>query len=96
MRFVRLSLSCFTPERVGFVLNDNDKKNIFKAYLYCNQIWTSENIKINNTTFGHGRESRKSYFVDLSLKLDVPISEFKLFNPTLPLHNYFHVILVCF
>jgi len=80
MRFVRLSLSCFTPERVGFVLNDNDKKNIFKAYLYCNQIWTSENIKINNMTFGHGRESRKSYFVDLSLKLDVPISEFKLFK----------------
>lgn len=80
LRFVRLALSCFTPERRDFRLNACHLKNIFKAYLYCNQLWTDEYVKINRITYPSLRQSSKSALIDISLKLEIPYSEFKFFK----------------
>lgn len=80
LRFVRLALSCFTPEKKDFELNEGHLKNIFKAYLYCNQIWTNECVKVNHTTFPHVNQAGKGALIDISLKLDIPYSEFKYFK----------------
>ena len=80
LRFVRLALSCFTPERKNFELDSNHLKRIFKAYLYCNQLWTDECVKVNRSTFPNIHQTRKSAFIDISLKLDIPYSEFKFFK----------------
>lgn len=80
LRFVRLALSCFTPQREDFEFDESHIKNIFKAYLYCNQIWTDECIKINRTTYPSVNQTVNSALIDISLKLDIPYSEFKLFK----------------
>lgn len=80
LRFVRLALSCFTPERSGFVLESNHLKSIFKAYLFCNQLWTDEFVKVDKTTFPGIHQTRKSALIDISLKMDIPYSEFKFFK----------------
>lgn len=72
MRFVRLALSCFTPEIEGYKHTKEDGKRILKAYLYCNQIWTNE--QLNNSTFVFHN------YVDASLRIDLPFSEFKFFK----------------
>ena len=72
MRFVRLAFSCFTPEIEGYKLTKEDRKRILKAYLYCNQIWTNE--QLNNRTFVFHN------YVDASLRIDLPFSEFKFFK----------------
>lgn len=72
MRFVRLVLSCFTPEDEAYKLSNEDIKRVFKAYLYCNQIWTNE--QLNNRAFGFHN------IVDASLRIDLPFSEFKFFK----------------
>lgn len=72
MRFVRLALNCYEPDIVGYKLNNDDYKNILKAYLYCNQIWTNE--QLNNRLFAYHN------LVDASLRIDLPFSEFKMFK----------------
>ena len=72
LRFVRLALTCYVPEVKGYKLTASDRKNIYKAYLFCNQIWTNE--QLNNNVFAF------SNFVDASLRIDLPFSEFKYFK----------------
>lgn len=48
-------------------LTDDDKRNVFKAYLYCSHVWLEQqqrNIKGLNLT-------------DLSILIDIPVVEFK-------------------
>lgn len=73
LRFVRLAMTCFTPENQGFVLANVNKYQIFRAYLYCNQIWTNEQLVYR--PFG-----RYNHLLDFSLKIDIPFSEFKYFK----------------
>lgn len=80
LRFVRLALSCYTPQRDDFSLDASHLKRIFKAYLYCNQLWTDECLKVNNSTYQGFRQSSKSALIDISLKLEIPYSEFKYFK----------------
>lgn len=80
LRFVRLALSCYTHEKSGFKLDSSHLKRIFKAYIYCNQLWTDECVKVNRTTFPGIHQTRKSALIDISLKLDIPYSEFKFFK----------------
>ena len=80
LRFVRLALSCFTPQRKDFKFDKSHIKNIFKAYLYCNQLWTDECVKINRTTYPKVNQTASSALIDISLKLDIPYSEFKFFK----------------
>ena len=80
LRFVRLALSCFTPEKSGFKLESDHIRRIFKAYLYCNQLWTDECMKVNRTTFPGIHQTRNSALIDISLKLEIPYSEFKFFK----------------
>ena len=80
LRFVRLALSCFTPQRKDFELDESHMKKIFKAYLYCNQVWTDECVKVNRTTYPGVNQTIKSALIDISLKIDIPYSEFKFFK----------------
>lgn len=80
LRFVRLALSCYTPQRKGFVFDENHRKLAFKAYLYCNQLWTDECLKVSNSTYQRFRQSSKSALIDISLKIEIPYSEFKYFK----------------
>lgn len=72
LRFVRLAMSCFTKEDGRDSLTKDEEKKVLIAYLYCNQLWTNE--QLNVTMFQHRN------LVDVSLKLDLPFSEFKYFK----------------
>ncbi len=75
-RFVRLALSCFNETDEGRELTSQDYLQIFKAYLYCNQLWTNEQA---------GRDFwQYNNLIDKSLLVDVPISEFKLYKDFKP------------
>lgn len=80
LRFVRLALSCYTPQREGFVLEASHLKRLFQAYLYCNQLWTDECLRVNSSTYQRFRESSRSALIDVSLRLEIPYSEFKYFK----------------
>lgn len=80
LRFVRLALSSYTPQRNDFVFDASHLKRAFKAYLYCNQLWTNECLKVNSSTYQRIRQSSKSALIDISLKIDIPYSEFKFFK----------------
>lgn len=73
LRFVRLALKYFTPESTpNYQLTDAEVHNIIKAYLYCNQLWTNEQL--------NSSMARYKNLVDASLKVDLPFSEFKYFK----------------
>ena len=80
LRFVRLALSCYTPQRESFIFDSSHLKRAFKAYLYCNQLWTDEYLKVNNSTYQRFSQSSKSALIDISLKIEIPYSEFKFFK----------------
>lgn len=66
--FFKLALECYNPSNRE--LNNEDKVKIFKAYLYCNQLWTdkaSENIDPQDVP-------------GLFIRVDLPIVEFKLYK----------------
>lgn len=80
LRFIRLAFSCFTPQRKDFELDESHIKKIFKAYLYCNQLWTDECLKVNRTAYSSVNQTNKSALMDISLIIDIPYSEFKFFK----------------
>lgn len=70
--FYMLALQHFN--KVDRILTDEDKRNIFKAYLYSAHIWLEkqqENIEGLNG-------------VDLSIRVDIPIIEFKSYKDYKP------------
>lgn len=75
-RFVRLALSCFDETDEGRELTSQDYLQIFKAYLYCNQLWTNEQAGKDFWQYND--------LIDRSLLVDVPISEFKLYKDFKP------------
>lgn len=70
--FYMLALQHFN--KVDRILTDEDKRNIFKAYLYSAHIWLEkqqENIEGLNE-------------IDLSIRVDIPIIEFKSYKDYKP------------
>lgn len=53
-----------------FELCEDEYEKVFKLILYCNQIWTDKQMPIDGNV----------NMIDLSLKIDLPISEFKLYK----------------
>lgn len=56
-------------------LNTQDINNIYKAYLYCSQYWTDKQVK---------GEGRFSDITEASIRIDLPVVEFKLYKDFKP------------
>lgn len=60
----------FEEEEDYFELCEDEYEKVFKLILYCNQNWTDKQMPIDGNV----------NMIDLSLKIDLPISEFKLYK----------------
>jgi hypothetical protein len=78
--FFRLALSNYVPLEDGddIELYADEEAAVYKALLYCNQIWTDKPLENNNI-----EEMMKHYpmgLTKLSVRMDLPIVEFKLYK----------------
>ncbi len=76
MMLYRLALQNYTPlepEDDYVDLCEDEYESVYKALLYCNQVWTDGQLDENDKEF-----------VDMSIKLDMPIVEYKLFKDFRP------------
>ena len=71
----RLALQMNVPLDIGddLELCEDEYEPVFKALLYCNSLWTNQQIEPGNHTLG-----------ELSLKIDVPVAEYKRFKDFRP------------
>lgn len=69
--FTQLALQNYVPlkcEEDNYIADDEYEK-IFKALLYCNQIWTDNQLSSN--------EAKTPHLIDMSILIDLPVIEFK-------------------
>lgn len=76
MMLYRLALQNYTPLEPDddYVdLCEDEYESVYKALLYCNQVWTDGQLDENDKEF-----------VDMSIKMDMPVVEYKSFKDFRP------------